>query len=244
MNPQIQTLLRLLEDARFEFPVAIYQDDAPEIGDVIAADAFDVPLPGGIAISQRLGAILWPQSFKPMTVLTGIIDDCDSQERRAELPDDTVWYLPAKARSRNGVPSSTLAAAPHSSHHDLRVTRPRAGTMKPDLQTQTQTLTQIQTLVQLLEAAAFEYPVAVYRDVDWEIGPVLEVDAFDVPESVAVAVSQRLGTITWPAAFAAMTSLSGIIHDFESAERRAELPPDTVWYLPVKAAARTHLPKP
>lgn len=234
MNPQIPTLLQLLDEARFEFPVAFYHEDDPELGAVIEADAFDVPSQGGIAISQRLGAILWPAGNTPMIVLPGIIDDCDSEQRRAELPDDTVWYLPAKTRSRNGVPASGLAAAPRSSHHDLRVTGPRAGTMNPNLETQT--LTQIQTLVKLLEVAAFEYPVAVYRDVDPEIGPVLEIDAFDVPGSVAVAVSHRLATITWPAAFTAMTSLPGIIHDFESAESREYLPPDTVWYLP-KAGA-------
>jgi len=106
MNPQIPKLLQLLDAAHFEFPVAFYHGDAPEIGDVIEADAFDVPLVGGVAISQRLGAILWPAGNTPMMVLPGIIDDCDSEERRAGLPDDTVWYLPAKTRSRNGVPSS------------------------------------------------------------------------------------------------------------------------------------------
>lgn len=106
MNPQIPTLLQLLNAAQFEFPVAFYEGDDPEIGAVIEADAFDVPLVGGVAISQRLGAILWPAGNTPMIVLPGIIDDCDSQGRRAELPDDTVWYLPAKTRSRTGVPSS------------------------------------------------------------------------------------------------------------------------------------------
>ncbi len=106
MNPQIRALMRLLEAAHFEFPVAFFEDVDPEIGDMIDADAFDVPSLGRRDISLRLGEILWSQSFHPRTVLTGTVEARDSEERRECLPPDTVWYLPTKAALRTRVPSS------------------------------------------------------------------------------------------------------------------------------------------
>ncbi len=100
MKRQIRTLLRLLEAEGFEFPVAFYEDTAPDLGDVIEADAFDVPAAVGLAVSQRLGAILWSESFGKKTVLTGVIDDRDSGQWRARVPGDAVWYWPARAGSR------------------------------------------------------------------------------------------------------------------------------------------------
>ena len=100
---------------------------------------------------------------------------------------------------------------------------------------------QIQALLRLLEAAGFEYPVAVSPGRDPELGSVLDADAFDVPEQVAVAVSSRLAKVLWPAGFTPTTVLPGIVHDFESPERRASLPPETVWYWPLHSGSRMRL---
>ena len=99
---------------------------------------------------------------------------------------------------------------------------------------------QIQSLLGLLEAAGFEYPVAVRPGQDPELGHILDADAFDVPEPQAVAVSSRLAHILWPAGFTPTTVLPGIVHDFESAEWRASLPAGTVWYRPGRSGVRTH----
>ena len=96
----------------------------------------------------------------------------------------------------------------------------------------------IKQVIDTLDGAGFEFPVAIYPDRDPELGDVVEVDAFDVPAGVAVAVSSRLGDFVWPVAFSSGTMLPGIVYDSESAARRATLPPDTVWYTP---RARSHV---
>jgi len=106
MNPQIMALIELLHIAQFEFPVAFFEDVDPDVGDMIDADAFDVPTQGRFDTSLRLGKILWPMSFHPRTVLTGTVEAGDSAERRERLPPDSVWYLPVKAGARTRLPSS------------------------------------------------------------------------------------------------------------------------------------------
>ena len=54
---------------------------------------------------------------------------------------------------------------------------------------------QVQSLMQLLAAANFEFPVVVFPAVDAEVGEVLEADAYFVPPGEAVAVSRRLAQI-------------------------------------------------
>jgi len=91
---------------------------------------------------------------------------------------------------------------------------------------------QIQKLIALLEGVGFEFPVAIYPGRDPELGEVIEVDAFDVPERVSTEVGLRLGQVLWPVSFEPDTVLPGVMHDFESAARRSELPPTTIWYIP------------
>ena len=91
---------------------------------------------------------------------------------------------------------------------------------------------QVQSLMQLLAAANFEFPVVVFPAVDAEVGEVLEADAYFVPPGEAVAVSRRLAQILWPVGFAPDTVLPGIVQDFEAAEWREELPREAVWYWP------------
>ena len=90
----------------------------------------------------------------------------------------------------------------------------------------------IPKVLELLDRARFEYPVAIHPGRDPELGPVLEVDAFDVVAVVAVAVSSRLAAIVWPVAFESLTLLPGIVHDFEAEAARDALPAETVWYTP------------
>ena len=97
---------------------------------------------------------------------------------------------------------------------------------------------QIENLVALLVQADFEYPVAFYPGSDPELGQVLEVDAFDVPDTVGNGITQRLGRILWPAAFEPETVLPGVYHVCESAAHRSSLPGGTVWYLPRRERAR------
>jgi hypothetical protein len=90
-------------------------------------------------------------------------------------------------------------------------------------------------ILEILDLGEFGFPVAIHRGVDFELGPVVDVDAFDVPAGEAVAVAQRLADLLWPVQAQAVPGaelLPGVVHDFESADRRAALPPDTVWYTP------------
>ncbi|HZN38911.1 MAG TPA: hypothetical protein VFD82_08915 [Planctomycetota bacterium] len=92
------------------------------------------------------------------------------------------------------------------------------------------------TILDRLTNDGFPYPVAIYDGTAPELGPVLCADAFDVPEDVILEISRRLNEVlglldTDP------LLLPGAIHDFESADKRDELPPDTVWYRP---QARSH----
>ena len=94
-----------------------------------------------------------------------------------------------------------------------------------------------ETIIDRLTSDEFPYPVAIYHGTAPELGPVLYADAFDVPEEPILDISRRLNDVlgmfdTDP------VLLPGAIHDFESAEKREELPPDTVWYRP---QARSHV---
>jgi hypothetical protein len=77
--------------------------------------------------------------------------------------------------------------------------------------------------------------VAIHRGTDFEMGPVVDVDAFDVPVGDAIAVAQELADLLWPLqeqSGPGTELLPGVVHDFESADHRDGLPPDTVWYTP------------
>jgi hypothetical protein len=107
--------------------------------------------------------------------------------------------------------------------------RHRGGTMKP----------QIKAILDLLGANDFPY---TGRDLprprlrSWA-DPVRL--AFDVPESVYLDVSEHIVELLWPVETQPMW-LGGAIHDFESAEQRARLPEDTVWYEPRRTHAQTN----
>jgi hypothetical protein len=98
---------------------------------------------------------------------------------------------------------------------------------------------QIRTILDLLVANDFPYPVAIFPDQDFDLGPILSVLAFDVPESVFLDVSQDITDLLWPVETQPML-LASAIHDFESARQRAKLPEDTVWYEPRRTHAQTN----
>jgi hypothetical protein len=100
MTLQIQSLLRLLEAAGFEYPVAVCPGEDPELGRVLDADAFDVPEPRAVGVSTRLAEILWQAGFSPTTVLPGIVHDSESEAWRTRLPPETVWYQPHRSGRR------------------------------------------------------------------------------------------------------------------------------------------------
>ena len=64
-----------------------------------------------------------------------------------------------------------------------------------------------------------------------DCGPVLFADAFDVPEGPILDVSRRLNAVLG-FVDSDPVLLPGANFDFESAEGREHLPPDTVWYMP------------
>ena len=82
-------------------------------------------------------------------------------------------------------------------------------------------------ILERLASDAFPYPVAIYHGFTPGMGPVLFADAFDVPEGPMMEVSERLNDVL-DIFDSDPPLLPGAIHDFESAEKRAELPPDTV----------------
>lgn len=94
---------------------------------------------------------------------------------------------------------------------------------------------QIQTILDVLTRDAFPYPVAIFRDHDFDLGPIQSVDAFDVPSGLLLAVQERLGELVFPLERTPVL-LAGAVHDAESAVRRQRLPEETVWYEP----RRTH----
>lgn len=97
----------------------------------------------------------------------------------------------------------------------------------------------IQTILDLLGTDNFPYPVAIFPDRDWDLGPILSVQAFDVPEGVALDVSERINDLLWPIETQPLM-LPGAIHDFESEAHRQALPEYTVWYHPRRTHAQAH----
>ena len=93
------------------------------------------------------------------------------------------------------------------------------------------------TILDRLTKDGFPYPVAIYQGTAPELGPVLYADAFDVPEDPILEVSRRLNDVLGLLDSDPLL-LPGAIYDFESADKREELPPDTVWYRP---SARSHV---
>jgi hypothetical protein len=88
-----------------------------------------------------------------------------------------------------------------------------------------------ETILERLTTDGFPYPVAIYEGYAPELGSVLYADAFDVPRGTILVMSRRLNEVL---GFVDSDPplLPGAIYDFESADKRAELPPDTVWYQP------------
>jgi len=97
----------------------------------------------------------------------------------------------------------------------------------------------IQTILDLLGTNEFPYPVAIFPDRDFDLGPILSVQAFDVPDGAVLDVSERICDLLWPVETQPMI-LTGALHDFESEAHRQELPEDTVWYHPRRTHAQAH----
>ena len=95
--------------------------------------------------------------------------------------------------------------------------------------------TDIRAILDLLSGDRFPYPVAIFPDHDFELGPIRSVEAFDVPSSAFLDASEHLCELLWPLEQKPMI-LTGVVYDFASATQRDCLPADTVWYHP----RRTH----
>ncbi|HZN40671.1 MAG TPA: hypothetical protein VFD82_17840 [Planctomycetota bacterium] len=98
--------------------------------------------------------------------------------------------------------------------------------------------TDIRKILDLLEEDDFPYPVAIFPDHDCDLGPITSVNAFDVPAEALLGVSERITELLWPVEMQPMI-LAGANYDFDSANQRAELPEDTVWYQPRQTHAQS-----
>lgn len=85
--------------------------------------------------------------------------------------------------------------------------------------------------VDALARAAFPYRAAAFVGDVPELGPTLEVLAFDVPEDACVDVSAELQRLLRAAAQGARV-LGGVFDVVESAERASSLPVQVLWYQP------------
>ena len=99
--------------------------------------------------------------------------------------------------------------------------------------------TDIRRILDLLEEDRFPHPVAIFPDHDPDLGPITSVDAFDVPAEAILDVSERITELLWPVEMQPMI-LAGAVYDFDSANQRAGLPEDTVWYQPRRTHAQTN----
>jgi hypothetical protein len=97
---------------------------------------------------------------------------------------------------------------------------------------------QHETMLAALDAAHFPYPVAFRPQVVWDLGAVLSIDAFDVPEARVLEVSDRLNDVLEPLGVEPHW-LACAFDERESGRQRTELPPETVWYRPRRSRART-----
>jgi len=93
-------------------------------------------------------------------------------------------------------------------------------------------------MIAALEAARFVYPVAFYPEHAWDLGPVLSIDAFDVPDALVFEVSERLNDLLDPIE-AEPVWLACAFDEASSLQKRGELPDETVWYLPRRTHAQT-----
>lgn len=96
----------------------------------------------------------------------------------------------------------------------------------------------IKTILELLQASDFPFPVAIFPDRDWDLGPILSVQAFDVPDGAMLDVSQQICDLLWPVETQPMI-LTGALYDFASEAHRQALPADTAWYEPRRTPAAT-----
>ena len=80
-----------------------------------------------------------------------------------------------------------------------------------------------------LESAGFSYSVAIHPGSDPDLGPVLDVHAFDVPEDDAVRISLALTQIVRDCQLAGVPVV-GCYDTVESDEQRARLPIGTRWF--------------
>jgi hypothetical protein len=97
---------------------------------------------------------------------------------------------------------------------------------------------QIQTILDLLVGDDFPYPVAIHEDHDFDMGPILAVDAFDLPDDATSPMHERLGEVLGPLETTPVL-LPGFARDHESTVRRAALPAATVWYEPRRTHAQS-----
>lgn len=103
--------------------------------------------------------------------------------------------------------------------------------------------TKIQTILESLRTDGFPYPVAIYADQDFDLGPILSADALDVPATQVLEVSDHLSDLLWPVELmwpidVEPTLLTAALDLEESTEKRAALPAATVWYQPPQGRAR------
>lgn len=96
----------------------------------------------------------------------------------------------------------------------------------------------VQAILDALHGDGFPYPVAIYPDRDFDIGPFLSVDAFDVPDADLVPVCDRISELLAPIK-TEPEMLTGAFYEGDSALQRERLPDETVWYLPRRTHAQT-----
>ena len=104
MNVPVDDILARLTRSQFDYPVAIYAGQDPDLGPTIEVVAFDVPEAEVLDVSRQLNRML-PLVHDPVMLGSAYID-YESTDRRLELPIDAHWYQPRSAPEWDARPAS------------------------------------------------------------------------------------------------------------------------------------------
>jgi hypothetical protein len=94
---------------------------------------------------------------------------------------------------------------------------------------------------QALMQDGFPFRVAIYPAHVPELGDVVEVNAFDVPEAGVLSVSRRLNQLLCALRMQPL-AVGTTFLDTESERCAANVPDDAIWFAPDGTASRTQRP--
>ncbi|MBM4061986.1 MAG: hypothetical protein FJ265_12955 [Planctomycetes bacterium] len=122
MSRDIEKIEALLTLDRFPFAVAMFPGHVQELGDVIEAQAFDVPEDEILKVSRRLNQLLVAARTRPLAVGSAFLA-AESTAIRDALPRTVHWWRPTNSRQSMPWRAARLGIASRASPDERPVCR-------------------------------------------------------------------------------------------------------------------------